>query len=309
MEHLISLPAWLAMSCPSVHVTPFVRIQLSMPKPFEKTMKFVGWFRFMLVLILPVAALAADKEEATYILRPNDVISVAVYEEADLCVQVRILKTGQASFPLIGPVQISGLTISAAAERLRELYAKDYLVDPKLNISVTDYATEFISVIGAVKSPGQIPMPVSGHIDLVTAMTSCGGLAETADANGIRLVRASGAISTYTMDAIQGASGRTQLAAGDRIIVNQSAFIGKTFAVLGQVSKPGPLPFPVKGKLDLVNAIAIAGGLTDLANPKKVSINRKGTVILVDFKAISQRGDRPFLIEPDDVITVAERLF
>ena len=79
--------------------------------------------------------------------------------------------------------------------------------------------------------------------------------------------------------------------------------------MLGQVGKPGPLLFPVNGRLDLVNAIALAGGLTELANPKKVSINRKGRVTIVDFKAISQRGDRPFLLQPDDVITVAERLF
>ena len=310
MGMIIGPLALLVTSCPLVPVPTVFLIQpLSMPKPFENIMNLMGRLRFILMWILPMAALAAVQEEASYVLRPNDAISVAVYEEPDLCVQVRILKTGQASFPLIGSVQISGLSVSAAAARLRELYAKDYLVDPKLNISVTDYATEFISVIGAVKSPGQIPMPVSGHLDLVTAMTSCGGLSESADANGIRLVRASGATSTYSMDAIQGAAGRTQLAAGDRIIVNQSSFIGKTFVVLGQVAKPGPLPFPLKGKLDLVTAIAMAGGLTDLANPKKTSINRKGTVTIVDFKLISQRGDKPYPIEPDDVITVAERLF
>jgi len=280
-----------------------------MSKSLSNSMSLTGWVRCLLVLMLPVAHFAAGADDASYILRPNDVISVAVYEEADLCVQVRILKTGQASFPLIGSVQISGLSVSAAAAHLRELYAKDYLVDPKLNISVSDYATEFISVIGAVRTPGPIPMPVSGHLDLVTAMAACGGLSETADANGIRLVRSSGATTTYSLDSIQGASGRVQLAAGDRIIVNQSAFIGKTFVVLGQVSKPGPMAFPIKGKLDLVNAIAMAGGLTDLANPKKISINRKGTLTVVDFKVISQRGDRPFPIEPDDVITVAERLF
>ena len=280
-----------------------------MSKSLSNSMSLTGLVRCLLVLMLPVAHFAAGADDASYILRPNDVISVAVYEEADLCVQVRILKTGQASFPLIGSVQISGLSVSAAAAHLRELYAKDYLVDPKLNISVSDYATEFISVIGAVRTPGPIPMPVSGHLDLVTAMAACGGLSETADANGIRLVRSSGATTTYSLDSIQGASGRVQLAAGDRIIVNQSAFIGKTFVVLGQVSKPGPMAFPIKGKLDLVNAIAMAGGLTDLANPKKISINRKGTLTVVDFKVISQRGDRPFPIEPDDVITVAERLF
>jgi polysaccharide biosynthesis/export protein len=272
-------------------------------------MSIPGFLRLMLFLLLTATAFGAEKDDATYILRPNDTIRLAVYEEPDLSVQVRILKTGEASFPLIGSVEVGGLSVTAAASRIRELYAKDYLVDPKLTLTVDEYATEFISVIGSVKSPGQIPMPVSGRLDLASAMATAGGLAENADANNIQLVRASGTTSNFSMSSIEGASGRIQLAAGDRIIVNQSAFVGKSLTVLGQVGKPGPVAFPLNGRLDLVNAIALAGGLTELANPKKVTINRKGTVTVVDFKVISQRGDRPLMLQPDDVITVAERLF
>ena len=265
--------------------------------------------RLVLCSLCMLGVLHAATDDVTYILRPNDTIRVAVYEEPDLSVQVRILKTGQASFPLIGSVEVGGISVSAAATKIRDLYAKDYLVDPKLTLTVDEYATEFISVIGAVKNPGQIPMPVSGNLDLASAMATAGGLAENADANGILLVRASGTTSTFSMSSIEGGSGRVKLESGDRVIVNQSAFVGKTLTVLGQVGKPGPLTFPMNGRLDLVNAVAMAGGLTELANPKKVSINRKGTVTVVDFREISQRGDRPFLLQPDDVITVAERLF
>lgn len=263
----------------------------------------------LLFFVTATLAWGAEKEDSTYVLRPNDTIRLSVYEEPDLSVQVRILKTGEASFPLIGSVDVGGLTVTAAATRIRELYAKDYLVDPKLTLTVDEYATEFISVIGSVKIPGQIPMPVSGHLDLASAMATAGGVTEDADANSIQLVRASGGTSNFSMSAIEGGSGRIQLGPGDRIIVNQSAYVGKTVSVLGQVGKPGPLAFPLNGRLDLVNAIAMAGGLTDLANPKKVTLNRKGTVTVVDFRAISQRGDRPLLLQPDDVVTVAERLF
>ena len=252
---------------------------------------------------------SAEVQDNTYILKSNDVIRLTVYEEPDLSVQVRILKTGQASFPLVGVVEISGLSISAATEKIRNLYAVDYLVDPKVTLTVDEYATEFISVIGAVRNPGQIPMPVSGNLDLATTMATAGGLAPDADPEAILLVRASGTTSTFTMSSIEGGSGKVVVRSGDRVIVNQSQFVGKSITVLGQVGKPGPLPFPVSGKLDLVNAIALAGGLTDLANPKKVTINRKGKVQIVDFKSISQRGDRPLLLQPEDVVTVAERLF
>lgn len=272
-------------------------------------LRLLRFIRSIVLLAVSVTSFAAAAEDGTYALRANDTIRLAVYEEPDLSVQVKILKTGQASFPLIGSVDIGGLTVAAAAGKIRDLYAKDYLVDPKLTLTVDEYATEFISVIGAVKVPGQIPMPVSGNLDIASAMATAGGLADNADANGIQLVRASGATSTFSMSSIEGPTGRVRLASGDRIIVNQSQFVGKTITVLGQVNRPGPLAFPVNGRLDLVKAIAQAGGLTDLANPKKVTINRKGQVIPLDFKAISQRGDQPFLLYPDDVVTVAERIF
>ena len=248
-------------------------------------------------------------QDSIYILRPNDSISLAVYEEPDLTVQVRILKSGQASFPLIGSVMVGGLSVVDAAEKIKTLYKKDYLVDPKITLTVNDYATEFISVIGAVRTPGQIPMPVSGNLDLASAMATAGGPSEIADTRNIRLVRASGSTNSYSMAQIQGASGKVKMKPGDRIIVNQSPYVGKKVTMLGEVRKSGPLAFPLDGKLDLVNAIALAGGMTELANPKKVTVNRKGNVTKLNFREISQRGDRPFILLPDDVVTVSERFF
>jgi polysaccharide export outer membrane protein len=270
----------------------------------------VSHFILVLAMAISLPAFAAGEEDTSYVLRPNDSIRLAVYEEPDLSVQVRILKTGEASFPLIGSVNISGLSVSAAAAKIRDLYARDYLVDPKVTLTVDEYATEFISVIGAVKSPGQIPIPVSGQLDIASAMTTAGGLADDANPGDIQLVRASGTTSTFSMADIQaGTVGRIRLESGDRIVVNRSPFVGKTLTVLGQVGRPGPIAFPASGRLDLVNAIALCGGLTELANPKKITINRKGKIILLDFKVISQRGDQPFLLQPEDVVTVAERLF
>jgi polysaccharide export outer membrane protein len=253
---------------------------------------------------------ADEARDGTYVLRPNDIIRLDVYAEPDLSGAVRILKTGHASFPLIGSLEISGFSVSAAATKIRDLYAKDYLVDPKLTLTVEEYATEYISIIGAVRNAGQIPIPVAGHIDLAAAMATAGGLAETADANSIMLVRASGATSTFSMSSItNGPSGRLKLEAGDRIIVNQSAFVGKSLTILGQVGRQGPIPFPVNGRLDLVTAIAFVGGLTELANPKKITLNRKGRIIMLNYQEISQRGDQPFLLQPDDIVNVPERLF
>lgn len=262
-------------------------------------------------MLLPwQGGMAAEKQDDTYVLRANDVIRLDVYDEPDLSGAVRILKTGHASFPLIGSLEVAGMSVITAGEKIRKLYDKDYLVDPKLTLTVQEYATEYISVIGSVRNPGQIPMPISGNLDLASVMATAGGLADNADSNGILLVRATGTTATYSIASIvSGPNGRVKLEAGDRIIVNQSAFVGKSLTILGQVGRQGPLAFPISGKLDLISAVAAAGGLTELANPKKITVNRKGRVITLDYKEISQRGDQPFLLQPDDIVTVPERLF
>lgn len=253
---------------------------------------------------------ATETQDASYILRPNDVIRLDVYQEPDLSGAVRILKTGEASFPLIGSVKLSDMRVAEAAEEIRARYAKDYLVDPKLTLSVQDYATEFISVIGSVRTPGQIPIPVSGHIDLAAAMATVGGLSDTADANGIELVRIDGSKSTFSISSIvNGPNGRIELRAGDRIIVKQSQFVGQTVTLLGQVGRQGPIAFPLNGRLDLVTAIAAAGGLGNLANSRKITINRRGEVITLDYRDYSQRAEKPFLLQPGDIVNVPERLF
>jgi len=273
----------------------------------------------LLLLSSHLAALPAQAEgdgkpaetDGSYVLRPNDVVRLEVYQEPDLSGAVRILNTGEVSFPLIGSLRVAGLSVNQAVERIRELYAANYLVDPKLTLTVFDYATDFISVIGAVRSAGQIPIPVSGNIDLASAMAIVGGLSATADANNIELVRASGAKSTFSMASIvDGSSGTVALRAGDRVIVRESPFVGKTVTILGQVGSQGPVPFPVDGRLDLVTAIAAAGGLGDLASPSKITINRGGQVVTVDYRDYSSRADSPpLLLLPGDIINVPERRF
>lgn len=257
------------------------------------------------------SALAAEtapvvqSKDSSYVLRPNDSISLSVYQEPDLSTSVRILRTGEASFPLIGSLKIAGLSVAQATSKIRELYATDYLVDPKINLTVTEYATEFVSVLGAVRVPGQVPIPISGDLDIATAMVSAGGLSETADPKRVLLVKSSGTSSYISVDT----NASSKLEGGDRIIVNQSAYVGRTLTILGQVGRQGPLPFPPSGKLDLVSAVAMAGGLTDLANPRKLSINRKGVITTIDYKAVSEKGNSPFQLLPDDIITVPERLW
>ena len=84
--------------------------------------------------------------------------------------------------------------------------------------------------------------------------------------------------------------------------------MGRTFTVLGEVKSEGPYPFPLNGKLDLVAAIAAAGGLTDLANPKKVTLRRGNQTTQIDYQSLSREG-RFLPLRSGDIIFVARRIF
>jgi polysaccharide export outer membrane protein len=270
----------------------------------------IRWYIMAAVLSAVSAAAAPPGTEvdSSYVLKANDVVRISVFEEADLSIQTKILQTGEAVFPLIGAVKVGGLPIRSATERIRELYAADYLVDPKVTLTVDEYGMLHVSVLGAVVSPGQILIPPSGKLDISAAIATAGGVGPTADLSRISLVRADGSTAEFALTGIEKGA-RIQLGAGDRVIVGESRFVNKTVTFVGEVRNRGPVGFPLDGKLDLVTATARAGGFTELANPRKVSVNRGGRVTVHDVKEMSARGDRQFRLEPDDIITVPERLF
>jgi len=271
---------------------------------------------FIVLMITSLLTGSAAAEEADlriareegYVLKPNDVLGLSVYGEEDLSVQTKILMTGEAVFPLIGAVPVNGLSLRTATQRVRDLYAADYLVDPKVSLTVLEYAVQHVSVLGAVNAPGQVVMPASGALDMAAALAAAGGLAPIADPNRISLVRSSGARSEYSLTTIE-KGGSIKLGAGDRLIVATSRFLNQNVVFVGEVRKQGSVDFPLDGKLDLVSAVARAGGFTELANPRKVAVNRGGKITVLDVRQMTEKGSEPFILLPGDIITVPERLF
>jgi polysaccharide export outer membrane protein len=273
---------------------------------------------FCMRRLLPLVALATilhaetsvrgAAESSSYVLTANDVVELAVFKEPDLALQTKVLQTGEAVFPLVGVVKVGGLSISEATEKVRGLYAADYFVDPKVTLTVTEYAVRQVSVLGAVTSSGQFPVPASGLLDVAAALASAGGLTANADPDKISLVRANGTTTTLSLRKIERGA-QIQLKAGDRIVVSESRFLNQAVTFVGEVRNRGPVSFPIDGDLDLVTAIARAGGFTALANPRKVSVNRKGKVSVIDVREMSSRGGTLFKLEPNDIVTIPERLF
>lgn len=270
-------------------------------------MKTSFLFPACLIACISLAATAPALPPSDALLKVNDSIRIEVFNEPDLNASTKILKSGEIVLQFIGTVKIAGLSVADANEKIRALYEKDYLVDPKLTLTVVAYSQDVISVNGAVSSGGQFPYPQNGKLDLASALAMAGGATRDADPKGVTVTRAGGGSTTYSINRNGGSS--VQIQPGDQITVRRSSYADKVAYVFGQVRKPGPVQFPADGRLTLIDAIAMAGNYTELGNAKAVKINRNGKVSEVNLKEMTEKGNQHYLLLPEDKITVPDRLW
>jgi len=125
----------------------------------------------------PIVTTNSVNAPSGYVLSANDQVAVEVFGEDDLRTNGRLNAEGNLSLPLLGSVHLSGLTLTQATSRVTELYARDYLVNPKVNVSLVSYAKRRFTMLGQVNRPGSFEMPEGspGGIDLLEAVAMAGG--------------------------------------------------------------------------------------------------------------------------------------
>ena len=132
-----------------------------------------------------------------YQLSANDQVAVEVFGEDDLRSNGRLNAEGNLSLPLLGSVRLGGLTLTQAAARLTELYGRDYLVNPKVNVALVGYARRRFTVLGQVNRPGSYEMPEGnpGGVDLLEAVAMAGGYTRIAAPDRISVRRHAGGVN------------------------------------------------------------------------------------------------------------------
>ena len=164
-----------------------------------------------------------------YRLRPNDVVSVTVFGEAELNREDRLVSDGTIMMPLVGRVNVVGKTSVEAAEAIRRALAADYLVNPQVSVSIIEAFKETFTVLGQVASPGTHAIPAGGKVSLLQAVGSAGGFTRLASPGRITVKRLEGGREVvYKVDGkSQAKSDRVktfEVRAGDVIIVPESIF-------------------------------------------------------------------------------------
>lgn len=136
---------------------------------------------------LTASAQPVDSQgSSTYRLSSGDIIRISVYGEPDLSFEeTRLTDAGTFSYPFVGEVKAQGKTSAELERILTEALQGDYLVDPRVSISVLEYREFYIS--GEVKQPGGYKYQPG--LSLRRAIALAGGLTERASTNRITVVR------------------------------------------------------------------------------------------------------------------------
>lgn len=123
-----------------------------------------------------------------YLIGPQDLLKVEVFEVPALTRSVRVNSSGQVSLPLIGRIQAEGLTGEQLADHIAARLAKDYLQNPQVTIFIEEFTSQRVTVTGAVKTPNTFPL--KGRTTLLQVIAAAGGPTSVADKESVRILRA-----------------------------------------------------------------------------------------------------------------------
>jgi polysaccharide export outer membrane protein len=148
-----------------------------------------------------------------YTLQASDLIKVQIFQETDLDREVRLSQEEcTVTLPLIGTINLKGMTVRQAGEFIQKLYDRDYLVNPQVSVIVREYAARTVNVLGAVNKPGAVDFPPEQPMTLLDAIAKAGGFSRLADRSKVKLTRSmpDGRAEMHIIDADEIIQGRAK---------------------------------------------------------------------------------------------------
>ena len=241
------------------------------------------------------------------LIGPGDLLHIAVFREPEMEQSVRVQDAGDISLELIGDLHVSGLTPAQAAQAIEHSYnSGGYLNHPQVSLTVAEYATQGVAVIGQVEKPGMLPL--STPLDVLDVISMAGGLTATADRH--ILIRRKGNVSAPVPVFLPNDARVTLEAAnimvdpGDTVVVPKAGII----YVLGDVARPGGYVMQDDSQLTVLEALALASGVMKTASEQNTRLLHRvnGNVMeqKLPLKEMEQGKKPDMQLQANDVIYV-----
>lgn len=245
----------------------------------------------------------------------RDVLEIKVFQDPSLNTRVTVNDDGRITMPLIGKIEVTGLTPVQIESKVKSLLEARYITRADVSVQVLEAGSKPISVIGAVMRPGRIP--ATGNLTLIQAITQAGGLAPNYGRTLYVLRTSPNGLSDQLAIDVDELTIRGNvdlnipLRANDVVNIPGESLL--TVYVLGEVMRPGKVQFPRSQQHPtLLQALADAGGLTDRASKTIVLkrwVNGTETTVEKNFKRIIDGKQSDLAVQDNDTIVVRESLF
>ncbi|MGZ4887057.1 MAG: polysaccharide biosynthesis/export family protein, partial [Candidatus Aminicenantales bacterium] len=256
---------------------------------------------------------AKDIFVKAYRIGPGDLLEIKVFEVEQLNQVVRVSEDGSITLPLLGRIEIEGLTQSGVVQKLSTLLPAKYVKNPQVTVFIKEYKSQQVAVIGAVEKPGNYELV--GRKNLLQMISQAWGLTDKAT-DEIFILRDGGDGSASSIpidlkDLMVNGNQKLNIAIEPNDVINVPVDKEIRVFVFGRVTQPGALKFKISEKVTLLSAIAQAGGLAEGAKQSGVLITRKDKSgkeqkIRVNLKDVISGKRKDIPLQEGDVVFVPE---
>jgi polysaccharide biosynthesis/export protein len=268
--------------------------------------------RLAVLLLVVTARGAAAQPAADYVIGPQDVLLIQVFDQPDLGGKYTVETDGTFTFPLVGRVKAGALTLRGFERELKTRLADGYFKNPQITVAVEQYRSQRVFVMGEVRQPG--PVALTGGMTLIEALARAGSTLPTSSGE-VSIVRgpqnSEGGPSLPDQDAASevfrasirdlesgSLSKNLELRDGDTIFVPRAELV----YVFGEVKNPGG--YAVQKNTTVLQALSLAGGVNEHAAMNRIQVTRIVKGVKTDVKV--KLTD---VVRPEDTIVVPQRYF
>jgi len=271
----------------------------------------------------PAAPRPEDQVRSHYVLGPEDQLVVRTLSAEEFGDKpVAISTSGYLNLPLVGRLKAAGLTVEQLEAELATRLSR-YLEDPKVAVTVVDYRSQPVSVVGAVTTPGVYQLrggkalvevlsmagglrPEAGHSAKITRRLEWGRLPLAGAANDSSGKLSVAEVSLKSVLEARNAADNLVLMPHDVVTVPRAELV----YVMGEVQRPGGFPLNDKETLSALQAVSLAGGMTRSAAPKNARILRaspgaaRRTEIPVNLSQMLSGKGGELELQADDILFI-----
>jgi polysaccharide export outer membrane protein len=243
----------------------------------------------------------------------GDLLDVVIFETPELSGRFRVNMKGDILLPLAGALHVEGLTLAEITDAVAERYkAAGILVDPQVTVFVAEFTRRTITISGEVRAPGVYP--IAAPRTLADTMAMAGGLNEAASrtvsivhaADPDKIIHVTLNVGAQTPESIR--EGRMEILPGDHIYVARSGVI----YLVGELQRPGGFQVEHNNRLTLLEAVALAGGLTRMAKGDQSRLIRRSPTgreeLTVNLQKVLYGGGPDMLLTDGDILFVPNSL-